>query len=68
MNVITVIIVIFDAGKGEWSMILFEKNDSGTCKRDAVASIGFVLPRRRAYCAKGLPAPGTPGEREVFTW
>lgn len=49
-------------------MILFERNDSGTCKRDAVASIGFVLPRRRAYCAKGLPTPGTLGEREVVTW
>ena len=68
MNVITVIIVIFDAGKGEWSMILFERNDSGTCKRDAVASIGFVLPRRRAFRAKGLPAPGTPVEREVIAW
>ena len=53
MNVITVIIVIFDKGKGERIMILFEKNDSGTCKRDAVASIGFVLPRRRAEVAKG---------------
>ena len=68
MNVITVIIVIFDKGKGERIMILFERNDSGTCKRDAVASISFVLQRRRAFCAKGFPTPGTPGEREVVTW
>lgn len=64
MNVITVIIVIFDAGKGEWSMILFEKNDSGTCKRDAVASIGFVLPRRRS---RGI-RPWDPGRMGGRKW
>lgn len=49
-------------------MRAFKRNDCGACQRDAVASIGFVLPRRRACRAKGLPAPGTLGEREVIAW
>ena len=39
-------------------MCTFMRNDCGACQRDAVASIGFVLPRRRADRAKGLPALG----------
>ena len=34
-------------------MKLYKGHNSGFCKRDAVASIGFVLPRRRAVSAKG---------------
>lgn len=48
-------------------MNLFEKNDSGACKRDAVASIGFVLPRRRAVSAKGL-RPWNPGRMGGRAW
>ena len=48
-------------------MNLFERNDSGARKRDAVASIGFVLPRRRAVRAKGL-RPWNPGRMGGRTW
>ena len=54
--------------KGELNVSLLKRKHSAACKRDAVASIGFVLPRRRAYRAKGLSAPGTLGEREVIVW